>query len=77
MTAILSIALITFTLNNQAFLKSVEGSAQINYNNPLMGIKFSIPVNSEEKATFDESNIQPLGNNSQTNTNDNRSMISG
>ena len=34
-------------------------------------------MSSEEKATFDESNIQPLGNNSQTNTNDNRSMISG
>ena len=31
---------------------------------------------SSEKATFDESNIQPLGNNSQTNIDDNPPMNS-
>ena len=52
-----------------ALLKlEVEGPTIV-HNDKLKGI-----INSEEKATFDESNIQPLGNNSQTNTDSNRRM---
>ena len=32
-------------------------------------------MSSEKKTTFDESKIQPLGNNSQSNSDDNRRMI--
>ena len=54
-----------------ALLKlEVEGPTIV-HNDKLQGI-----MSSEEKATFDESNIQPLGNNSQPNTDDNRRMIS-
>ena len=54
-----------------ALLKlEVEGPTIV-HNDKLQGI-----INSEKKATLDESNIQPLGNNSQTNTDDNRQMIS-
>ena len=50
-----------------ALLKlEVEGPTIV-HNDKLKGL-----INSEEKATFDESNIQPLGNNSQTNTDSNR-----
>ena len=53
-----------------ALLKlEVEGPTIVN-NDRLQEIM------SSEKATFDESNIQPLGNNSQTNTDSNRRMIS-
>ena len=55
-----------------AFLKLEAEGPTIVHTDKLQGI-----MSSEEKATFDESNIQPLGNNSQTNTNDNRRMISG
>ena len=34
-------------------------------------------MSSEKKDTIDESNIQPLGNNSRYNSNNNPSMISG
>ena len=53
-----------------ALLKlEVEGPTIV-HNDKLQGI-----INSE-KTTFDESNIQPLGNNSQNNTDDNPRMIS-
>ena len=55
-----------------ALLKlEVEGPTIVNTD------KLQEIMNSEQKATFDESNIQPLGNNSQTNSNNNPSMISG
>ena len=54
-----------------ALLKlEVEGPTIV-HNDKLQEI-----MSSEQKATLDESNIQPLGNNSQTNTDDNPRMIS-